>query len=344
MQNWIQIQILENLIQSDVFVMILTLVLAAWLFYKIFLRSVTDERHRNLGGRFGSLFRHTFILIVFYLIFSGMEVFRDLPLAIKFLPYIGFLTVIWGSIVFIQACRIMVLQYLFLTSMRAGVPLLLVNIFTLVLSLFLASWIAASLFGIQLGPLLATSAAFSLILGLALQDTLGNLFAGISLQLDQTFEIDDWLEIISGNQRIIGKVKEITWRAVFLDGLSDEEVIVPNRVIAQSHVFNWTRDEGPIIRTAIYKLQSSCSLEIINKVKMELANRVKAIKGVSAQPGPIVLLSELEGNSVCLKLAFFIKDYGAQNIILDLVHEEAFKTFKEYSLELAVQKFEIKQS
>ena len=127
-------------------------------------------------------------------------------------PYIAMAAFVWGNVVFVKTCRLIVLQYLFLGSMRHGVPLLLVNIFSLILSIVLLFWGITHIFGVQVGPLLATSAAASVILGLAMQDTLGNLFAGISLQIDRSFEIGDWVEVVSGIQKTTGQVREITWR------------------------------------------------------------------------------------------------------------------------------------
>lgn len=67
---------------------------------------------------------------------------------------------------------------------------------------------------------------FSLILGLALQDTLGNLFAGVALQLDKPYEIGDWIEISPRAQVWVGQVEEISWRATTMIGLFDELLVL----------------------------------------------------------------------------------------------------------------------
>jgi len=73
--------------------------------------------------------------------------------------------------------------------------------------------------GLDLGALLGTGAIAAAVVGLSLQETLGNLFAGISLSPDQAFRVGDWLEV-SGNLRgptsqetFMGQVATMTWRS-----------------------------------------------------------------------------------------------------------------------------------
>ncbi len=99
--------------------------------------------------------------------------------------------------------------------MRSGyeAPTLVRNIFSIIAFTALFLLIFSSIFeGVNLGALFTTSAIFGVILGLALQDTLGNFFAGISLQADRPFQIGDVITV--GAQHHSGVVEEITWRAV----------------------------------------------------------------------------------------------------------------------------------
>jgi small-conductance mechanosensitive channel len=66
--------------------------------------------------------------------------------------------------------------------------------------------------GVDVTALVATSAALSIILGLALQETLANVFAGLALILERPFEPGDWIQF--GTR--VGQVKEVSWRAVKL--------------------------------------------------------------------------------------------------------------------------------
>ena len=75
-------------------------------------------------------------------------------------------------------------------------PTLVSNIFSIIAFTALFLLIFSSIFeGVNLGALFTTSAIFGVILGLALQDTLGNFFAGISLQADRPFQIGDVITV-----------------------------------------------------------------------------------------------------------------------------------------------------
>lgn len=336
--TWIHVKILESILQWEMYVLLFVLCLMNWGFYKLFLRQVSEERHVNLRSRFKALAKQLAILTILYFAFLSLDQQKDVDLIYRFIPYVGLITLVLGCIVFVQCCRILILQYLFLTSIRAGVPLLLVNIFTLVLSLFLASWIATTVFGIQVGPLLATSAAFSLIMGLALQDTLGNLFAGISLQLDRAFEIGDWIELQSGHQRLIGQVKEITWRATMIAGTSEESITIPNRVLAQTHVINWTSPRIPVIKTFILKFDYGSDL---SKIRQLILTSIDRIAEVAKSPAPQVLVEEVSDLSLQLKIAFSFYDYSKRNLVMDKVLHECLKTLRENGIQTAIPKVEL---
>ena len=109
--------------------------------------------------------------------------------------------------------------------------------------------------GVNLGALLGTGALAAAVVGLSMQETLGNLFAGISLHLDDAFEVGDWIEV-SGNLRggpgresFIGKVETMTWRSVQLVTENGDTDIFPNRAIAQAVVTNLYAPSGLHRRT-----------------------------------------------------------------------------------------------
>lgn len=89
--------------------------------------------------------------------------------------------------------------------------------------------------------LLGTSAVLSLVLGLALQDTLGNLFAGLSLQLERPFEVGDFIRV----DALEGRVVQIAWRSTRLETVRRELVTLPNSVVAKGHVVSYSG--GPAV-------------------------------------------------------------------------------------------------
>ncbi|MFN7455037.1 MAG: mechanosensitive ion channel family protein [Pseudobdellovibrionaceae bacterium] len=313
---------LYALLELEPFLLLSSLVLLAWAFYKIFLREATEERHKSLRAQYKNLFSHFLALAVFFSIYILLQQSESPSLLTRSTSYIAFLAYLWGLIVFIKSSRIIILQYLFLGSMKHGVPVLIVNIFSLILSVVFLFWTANHVFNVQVTPLLATSAAFSLILGLALQDTLGNLFAGIALQIDKVFDIGDWLEIQIGAQRITGQVKEISWRATTLIGWTDEIINIPNRVLAGSQISNFSITDQPILRSQSFRLDYQVNSDLAKKVLIE---SIKDVPEVRTWPEPLVLITETTDSWLNFKLVYYIDNYGSQYSIGDKVVESGLK-------------------
>lgn len=128
----------------------------------------------------------------------------------------------------------------------------------LVVALYLAAagGILRHALHVSLGQLLGTGAIAAAVVGLSLQEVLGNLFAGVSLHLDPAFREGDWLEITGnlrggpGRETLIGQVEAMTWRTVQLRTENGDMDILPNRVIAQAVVTNLYAPSGLHRRTA----------------------------------------------------------------------------------------------
>ena len=119
------------------------------------------------------------------------------------------------------------------------------------LLLFVAYFIAGALIlryvvGVTPGQILGTGALAAAVVGLSLQETLGNLFSGLALHLDSAFQVGDWIEVSGTGRRepLVGWIEAITWRTVHLRTEDGDTEILPNRVLAQSAVTNLFRPAG----------------------------------------------------------------------------------------------------
>lgn len=314
---WLPTDKITSATRLEPFLFVLFCAITTFLIYKLFLRGLSPERHRNLRAEFNNLLFHSIICLVLYGLFKSVKQVPDLfPGYFRITPYLGLGAIFWAAVVFIKAFRIFLFEYLFFRSMSAGVPVLLVNIFTLILSLIIGIWLLNSIFAFRLMPLVATSAVFSIVLGLALQDTLGNLFSGIALQLDKPYSIGDWVEIITDGHKLTGLVTEITWRATILLSITDEVITIPNRVVSQSQVNNYAAKTGPIIRSHIFRIPYGSSIQQTKKV---LLGSIQSIKGIRKLPEPIVLATESAESWIALKLVYYIDDFGRQFLINDAI-------------------------
>ncbi len=89
--------------------------------------------------------------------------------------------------------------------------------------------------------LLTTSAVGAVVVGFALQDTLGNAFAGLGIQSEKPFRVGHWIRV--GDFE--GRVAEVTWRATKLRTKAGNFVIVPNNIIAKDAITNYSEPAVP---------------------------------------------------------------------------------------------------
>jgi small-conductance mechanosensitive channel len=102
---------------------------------------------------------------------------------------------------------------------------------TLVIALFA---VAATL--ILRERIVATTAVGAVVIGFALQDTLGNLFSGLAIQIEKPFRVGDWVTLSSQD----GLVSEITWRATKMRTKAGNFVVVPNSVLSKDTITNYS--------------------------------------------------------------------------------------------------------
>ena len=91
--------------------------------------------------------------------------------------------------------------------------------------------------GVNLLSLLTTSAVLTAVIGLALQSTIANMFAGLSLQLDRTLNVGDWIQLSSW----VGRITHIKWRSTFIVTRDGNNVMLPNSELLRQEVLNFSK-------------------------------------------------------------------------------------------------------
>jgi small-conductance mechanosensitive channel len=333
------IERIEYFIQFESFAVLIVTLLIAWIFYKLFLKKITEKRHASL--------RHRFIRTSFYLCVAGVLALFHWGVvgatwtdyfSLKVANYVGLISFLFLITVLIRLAQVYVYLYLFLANMSQGVPRLIANLFTLLFSTFIVSWIAADVFGFNLATVLATSAIFTIVLGLALQDTLGNLFSGVALQIERPFQLGDWVEVQSSDDKWVGQIQEITWRATSLIGFSDELIVIPNKTIAQSQLLIFSEKTKP----ARFSQQFRFSFDVdVLKAKSAILEAVKSIPEIMADPEPRVLMLEVTESWVSMKVFYSIADYGRKYRVGDMVIAYVLQAIKSKKMALATNTLSI---
>ena len=158
-------------------------------------------------------------------------------------------------------------------------------------------------FGVDVAALVATSAALSIVLGLALQETLANLFAGLALMLERPFEPGDWIQM--GD--LTGQVQEVSWRAVRLKLIRQEDyLVVPNSVVAKSEIVNMSQPL-PVHGHAVEV--SAPYAEAPGRVRAVLVEAALDVTGVLRQPVPVARVARFESSAIVYQLVYYLEDY-----------------------------------
>lgn len=332
-QARLPIERIEYFIQFESYVVLITALLLGWIFYKIFLRKISANRHASQKHRFTRTSVYLLISISMAMLHWGLvqATWTDY-FTLKVANYIGLISFFILVTVVIRLAQIYVYLYLFFANMSKGVPRLIANLFTLLFSTFIVGWVAADVFGFNLATVLATSAIFTIVLGLALQDTLGNLFSGVALQIERPFQLGDWVEIHSGEDKWVGQIQEITWRSTSLIGFSDELIVIPNKTIAQSHLMIFSERGKPARFAQAFRFKFDVD---IMAAKSAVLESVKSISEVMSEPEPRVLLLEVTESWVSMKVFYSIADYGRKYRVGDAIIANVLSSIKRKNLALA---------
>ena len=209
-------------------------------------------------------------------------------------------------------------------------PTLVQNVFSIVafslLFLLIFSWEFPKA---NLGALFTTSAIFGVILGLALQDTLGNFFAGISLQADRPFQVGDVITV--GAQRHTGVVEEISWRAIKIRTFQNHVVLINNSSAAKEPIEVCPRDNlnaRLVLFSTLYTDSPAKTIHVVREAVRETDN-------VSDRVTPIVRIRNMGDSGVEYECKYWLDDYAKYNDTDALVRQRIWYAFKRARLNFA---------
>lgn len=162
------------------------------------------------------------------------------------------------------------------------------------------------IWNINIGPMLASLGIAGLVVGLALQNTLSNVFSGISLIIDRTFKVGDVIEI----NNIVGTVYDISLRATQIKTFDNELISIPNGQLANSLVKNFLQ---PAPKQRIIIPFTVAYGTDPKKVKQLILNVIKNIKNVEKDPEPIVRFDSMADSALVFKAFFWVPSYNEKD-------------------------------
>lgn len=155
---------------------------------------------------------------------------------------------------------------------------------------------------INLASLVATSAALTVIVGLALQDMLSNLFSGLVLELEAPFSRGDWVRVGAFE----GKVEETGWRTTKLRTRVNELVTVPNAMLSKEALVNYTRPDPSFGDTLHFEAAYEAPPNVVKAAVMGVMDTDAAV--LRAPPTEVWLMKYGE-SGVAYAIRYWITDY-----------------------------------
>jgi small-conductance mechanosensitive channel len=154
-------------------------------------------------------------------------------------------------------------------------------------------------FNVEIGPLLAALGVGGLAVGLALKDTLSNLFAGLQIVSDQPVTVGDYIKVEDKS----GTVFDIGWRTSKIKTLGGNIIVIPNAKLAESIIVNYslvTQESGATVTCGV---AYDSDLEKVETIALEVATDIQK-NGDGTLPG--------------YEPGLRFKEFGDSNIIFDV--------------------------
>ena len=268
------------------------------------------------------------LALYFYMSYLGYELpagehrnWRKLPILL--------LSALLGYLV-ARAINAALFDFVFRFRRRQEAPTLVRNIFTLLAFTILFVLVFKYVyFDYDLGALFTTSALFGVIIGLALQDTLGNFFAGISLHADRPFQVGD--VIVVTQQKLTGVVESITWRAIKIRTFQNHIVLVSNSLAAREAIEVAPRDNlnaRLVFFSTIYTDSPAKTIHVVRE-------SVRDADNVSDKITPIVRIRGLGDSSIDWEIKYWLDDYARYNDTDALVRQRVWYALRRNGLTFA---------
>jgi len=235
----------------------------------------------------------------------------------------------------LQLLNVLLWDYTVGRRRNVVVPRLLVDLFNFLVLIVVALAVLSAVFEADLSTLLVTSTVVSAVIGLSLQDMLGNVVAGLALQLEQPFRVGDWVQF-GGHQE--GTVVQMNWRTLTIRTRDNNDVILPNAYVAKNEFSNYSRP------TPLQRLHAQVGVAYRHPpgmVKDVLARAAAEVDGVCSDPAPEILVKTYGDFALYYDIRYWITDYARAQQIQDAVMTRVWYALRRAGLSIPLPSREV---
>jgi small-conductance mechanosensitive channel/CRP-like cAMP-binding protein len=241
----------------------------------------------------------------------------------------GLLFAAWIPLIFfiVRVADALVFDVIMSRRRNVVAPQLLREIFAIVVYFALFAWTIKEVFHTSITAWLATTTILAAVIGLALQDTLGNLFSGIAIHLEDAFEVGDVIH--SGDY--YGVVESVTWRATRIRTFNNNVVILPNSQLARERIELFPRNNlnARVLQFGVdYHVPPAAVIEVL----MQAAAH---IEGVARDMPVTARVGGFGDSAVTYEVKYFTRDYSMRDRIDASIRKAVWYAFRRNDISFA---------
>jgi MscS family membrane protein len=186
-----------------------------------------------------------------------------------------------------------------------------------------------SVWGVEIGPMLASLGIAGLAVAFALQSTLANIFGGISMILDKNIKVGDVIVI---DETTKGKVIDIGLRSTKMKTFDNEFVIVPNSNLADNKLQNIAKPD-PSIRVIIpFGVEYGSKIEKVKTIVLKELEKIEGLDLSDEDKEPSVKFLEMGDSALMFKAYFWMKDYKERVKSIDEANTLIYNTLNKHGI------------
>jgi len=177
----------------------------------------------------------------------------------------------------------------------------------------------------DVSSLLAGSAILSLVLGFALQDTLSNLFMGLSIHFEKSVQVGHWIKVGDYEGQVVG----VTWRAINVKTFTGDYVIIPNAEFGKMEVMNFSL---PTTLHAINVCVGTSYWDTPNAVRVAVREAVRATPDIMPHPEAEIFTESFNDFAVTYRIKSWINDYAIYATVMSALRTNIWYAFKRHGI------------
>jgi small-conductance mechanosensitive channel/CRP-like cAMP-binding protein len=199
------------------------------------------------------------------------------------------------------------------------------DLLTVVLWSVVVMIVLRAFFKIDVTALLAVPAVLTVVIGFALQETLGNIFSGLTLQISRPFQPGDWVRVADK----VGTVHDVGWRATTIVTRANEWLDIPNAQLAKDLLFNY----------AHHAVAEEVSIGLAygeppNRVREVILGFLRDVPEILHRPEPEILAWEFGDYAIRYRVKYWIADYGRSEHIHGRVVSGLWYALRRHGIEI----------